>query len=159
MRKRLIRVLAAAAVCGFGFSAHAQCVPVLSATGHAETVCGDFRPLRISPVVLGDPALIRSAAYGDLVPVPADGGARLVGQMIPLDVLIGRRVVGLGRAPEPVLYNNPSSLPGSVDPYVALMPLPSVRRVVVREAPLRSRSVRMIERVRLEPMRAISVKD
>ncbi len=153
MRKSTLLLSAAIGMCGFVASANAQCVPVLGAAGLAETICGDFRPLRIAPAVLGDPALIWSASGAELVPVPADGRARLVGPTIPLDVLIGRKVVGIGRPPERVVYNNPASLPGSVDPGLVLMRLPTLHRVVVRRT-----SVRVAE-VRLRRTRALRVKD
>lgn len=153
MRKSIILLSAFLGACGFAASAHAQCVPVMGSDGRPETLCRDFRPLRIAPAVLGDPALIWSASRAALVPVPEDGRARLVGPSIPIDVLIGRRVVGIGRPPEPVVYNNPASLPGSVDPGLVLMRLPAPRRVIVRES-----SVRLAE-VRLRRARILRVKD
>ncbi len=154
MRKSIIAVSALIGVSGFAAAARAQCVPVLGEAGQAETLCGDFRPLRIASAVLGDPPLIWSASRAALVPVPADGRARLVGSSIPLDVLIGRRVAGIGRPPERVVYNNPASLPGSVDPGLVMMRLPSPRRVVVRRTMVRS-----VEEVRFPSTRALRVKD
>lgn len=153
MRKSIVLLSALVGACGFGATAKAQCVPVVGSDGRPETLCRDFRPLRIASAVLGDPVLIWSASRAALVPVPEDGRVRLVGSSIPLDVLIGRRVVGVGRPPEPVVYNNPSSLPGSVDAGLVLMRLPSPRRVVVRET-----SVRLAE-VHLRRARVLRVKD
>lgn len=153
MRKSIILLSALVGVWGFGASARAQCVPVLGADGGPETLCRDFRPLRIAPAVLGDPVLVWSASRAALLPVPDDGRVRSVGSSIPLDVLIGRRVVGIGRPPEPLVYNNPSSLPGSVDPGLVLVRLPVPRRVVIRESSIRWEDV---HRRRIEVLR---VKD
>lgn len=142
MRKSIILLSALIGACGFAATASAQCVSVMGSESRPATLCRDFRPLRIASAVLGDPALIWSASQATLVPVPEDGRVRLVGSSIPLDVLIGRRVVGVGRPPEPVVYNNPSSLPGSVDPGLVLMRLPSPRRVVIRETAMRVEHVR-----------------
>ena len=81
MRKSTLLLSAAIAICGFVASAHAQCAPVLGAAGQPETICGDFRPLRIAPAVLGDPTLDLVGQQAALVPVPADGRARLLDRL------------------------------------------------------------------------------
>ena len=142
-------------------SAQAQCVPVRGPTGEVGTVCGDFRPLRLASAALGNPPLIWSSSRAELVPPPAYGWPRAVGRTIPIEAVIGRRVLPVTRLLQSVVYNNPESFPGAVEPGIVLMPLRPARRVVVRETyvrPLRT-SEAMTGRTRLRRIKVIRVKD
>ncbi len=113
-----------AAVFGLCATANAQCVPVLGSAGQAQTFCSDFRPLRVASAVLNGSALIWSPSSAALVLLPVYGRLRVVGRTIPMEAVIGRRILPVGRSPERVVYNNPESFPGIVDPGTVLMRLP-----------------------------------
>ena len=83
----------------------------------------DAEPLYIASAVLGGPPLIWSPTAAALVPPPY-GSYRLPGRTIPIEAVIGRRVLPILITPPSVGYNNPTSAYGVVDPEIVLMRIP-----------------------------------
>ncbi len=115
MRKTLVFIGAATLLVGTVPALHAQCLPPACLPGPDV--------VRLSPAIEDGVPLVWSPAKGRLVPAPSHGLPVVLGYSVPLDGLIGRRVLPVGALPREVNYNAPDRVPSRVDPGLVLMRL------------------------------------